>query len=101
MVKGTVKCSNHGAATINPSVAESTEMAGESLSKRPGSTLLFRADGRVAAGSSGAAVQERNMRSIGMSDTDLVNLLGGVARSVLDTGLHVSPGRATRRWPAR
>jgi len=68
---------------------ESAEMAGESLSKRPGSTLLFRDDGRVAAGSSGAVVQERNMRSIGIADADLASLLGGVAHSVLRAGARV------------
>lgn len=62
---------------------ESTEMAGESLSRRPGSTLLFRDDGKVAAGSSGVGVQAENMRLIGIADADLANLLGGVARSVL------------------
>jgi phosphoheptose isomerase/N-acetylglucosamine-6-phosphate deacetylase len=65
---------------------ESAEMAGESLSRHPGSTLLFRADGRVAAGSSGAAVQEQNIRSIGLGETDLLNLRGAVAHSVLSIG---------------
>lgn len=62
---------------------ESTEMAGESLSRRPGSSLLFRDDGRVAAGSSGTLVQDANLRSLGLGDEQRQNLLGGVAQSVL------------------
>jgi phosphoheptose isomerase/N-acetylglucosamine-6-phosphate deacetylase len=81
---------------------ESAEMAGESLSRHQGSTLLFRDDGKVAAGSSGIVVQAENMRSIGIADADLANLLGKVARSVLDararmpraiSDVAVDPGR--------
>jgi phosphoheptose isomerase len=68
---------------------ERLDMAGESLSRRPGSSLLFRDDGRVAAGSSGAQAQERNMRAIEATEADRANLLGGVARSVLDAPTRV------------
>jgi phosphoheptose isomerase/N-acetylglucosamine-6-phosphate deacetylase len=74
---------------------EAAEMAGESLTKRPGSTLLFRDDGRVAAGSSGVAAQERNLRSLGLSASDRANLLGTVARAVLD--VDVQPPRGVPR----
>lgn len=74
---------------------ESLEMAGESLYRRSGSTLLFRDDGRVAAGSGGVATQERNLRSIDFADAERASLLGGVARAVL-----AAPSRVPRAMPA-
>lgn len=62
---------------------DSDVMAGEKLSFRPDSSLRYRSDGAVAAGSSGLDVQRRNMASIGLSSEDVTDLFANVPRRVL------------------
>lgn len=46
-------------------------MAAERLSRDPENGLLLRADGAVAAGSSGPDLHRANMRTIGMTEEDI------------------------------
>jgi phosphoheptose isomerase/N-acetylglucosamine-6-phosphate deacetylase len=71
---------------------ERLEMAGESLHRREWSSLLFRDDGKVAAGSSGIAVQLRNIRSLGLTAEDAVNLVARVPQAVLEAPVGPAAG---------
>lgn len=70
---------------------DSDVMANEQLSLRPGSSLRYRSDGIVAAGSSGLDVQRRNMAAIGLSSEDITNLFENVPRRVFSRQVCVAP----------
>ena len=63
---------------------ECDTMADEDLHRREGSSLLYRRDGLVAAGSRGLSEQRRNMASIGMSAGEIDDVLQNVPSRVLE-----------------
>ncbi|WP_153275291.1 hypothetical protein [Rhodococcus sp. P1Y] len=59
------------------------EMAGEKLHYKGSSTLRYRSDGVVAAGSAGLPAQRQSMASIGLSESEMKSLLCTVPARVL------------------
>ncbi|MFE7676277.1 hypothetical protein ACFU5N_29220 [Streptomyces albidoflavus] len=62
---------------------ETGRMAGSALHERPGSTLRYRDDGRVAAGSCDLDTQIRHMRRIGLDDQAVAHLTVHTPRAAL------------------
>lgn len=69
---------------------ETNIMAGEALVSHCWSTLRYRRDGIVAAGSSPPEVHRRNMASVGLTDEDIDNLMRAVADRVLNSVVSVN-----------
>ncbi|WP_255800958.1 hypothetical protein [Mycobacteroides abscessus] len=66
---------------------DSDVMAGEQLHRLPGSSLRYRSDGVVAAGSTNMAGQRQHMRQIGLSPVTIDSLVRRVPRRVLNRAL--------------
>lgn len=62
---------------------ETTSMAGEPLIEHDYSSLKYRGDGVVAAGSSGPNAQSANMRGLGLTEEDIHRLMHVVPQRVL------------------
>ena len=75
---------------------ETDAMAGEDLSLSKSSSLRLRLDGQVAAGSTDISKQIENMRSIGLSDAQIDELVSETPRRAL-TDSTCSPYRSAGR----
>ena len=65
---------------------QNARLGGQSLTRLHGGTLLYQSDGIVAAGSRSLDQQMSNMRSIGLSEMDIWQMVGFVPARIL--GLH-------------